>query len=64
MERGLAVVAVVLTGAYSFAVNLVGALRGAMGCPHGQNAFWNHVAAFGRGDEPGYPLAWWLICRL
>ncbi|HZE63019.1 MAG TPA: hypothetical protein VE056_04030, partial [Pyrinomonadaceae bacterium] len=60
-ERGLAAVAVVLTGAYSFAVNFVGALRGAMGCPHGQNAFWNHVAAFEQGEALVYPLAPWLI---
>jgi hypothetical protein len=63
-ERGLAAVAVVLTGAYSFAVNLVGALRGAMACPHGQNAFWNHVAAFAHDEAPSYPLALWLILPL
>jgi len=63
-ERGLAAVAVVLTGAYSFAVNLVGALRGAMACPHGQNAFWNHVAAFEQGEALVYPLAPWLIVPL
>jgi len=63
-ERGLAAIAVVLTGAYSFAVNLVGALRGAMGCPHGQNAFWNHVAAWGQGERLAYPLARGLLLPL
>jgi hypothetical protein len=63
-ERGLAAVVVVLTGAYSFAVNLMGALRGAMGCPHGQNAFWNHVATWGHGEKLSYPLASWLFLPL
>ncbi|HEX9544215.1 MAG TPA: hypothetical protein VF955_03460 [Pyrinomonadaceae bacterium] len=63
-ERGLAAVVVVLTGAYSFAVNLMGALRGAMNCPHGQNAFWNHVAAWGHGEKLAYPLAWELLLPL
>jgi hypothetical protein len=63
-ERVLAAVAVVLTGAYSFVINLVGALRGAMGCPHGENAFWNHVAAFGQGEKLAYPLAGWLLLPL
>lgn len=59
-ERRFAAIAVVLTGAFSFAVNSVGALRGAMGCPDGQNAFSNHIAALGRGAGPSYPLALWL----
>ncbi|MBA2705403.1 MAG: hypothetical protein H0U60_16310 [Blastocatellia bacterium] len=63
-ERRLAAVAVVLAGVYSFVVNLVGALRGAMGCLHGENAFWNHVAALGQGEKLAYPLAWWLLLPL
>jgi 4-amino-4-deoxy-L-arabinose transferase-like glycosyltransferase len=63
-ERRLAGVAVVLAGAVSFVVNLVGALRGAMSCPHGQNAFWNHVAAIQMGEGRSYPLALWLLLPL
>jgi hypothetical protein len=60
-ERRVAAVVVVLAGTVSFAVNLVGALRGAMSCPHGQNAFWDHVAAIQEGEGPSYPLAPWLL---
>lgn len=63
-ERRLAGVAVVLAGAVSFVVNLVGAVRGAMNCPHGQNAFWNQIAGIGQGEAPSYPLALWLILPL
>jgi hypothetical protein len=63
-DRRLAAVAVVLAGAVSFVVNLVGALRGAMSCPHGQNAFWNHIAAIQQGEGRSYPLAIWLILPL
>jgi hypothetical protein len=63
-ERRLAAAAVAVAGGAAFVVNLVGALRGAMSCPHGQNAFWNHVAAFGKGEGPAYPLALWLLLPL
>jgi hypothetical protein len=63
-ERRLAAIAVIFSGAFSFAVNLVGALRGAMSCPHGQNAFWNNVAGFSQGEELIYPLALWLLIPL
>jgi hypothetical protein len=63
-ERVLAALAVVLTGIYSFVVNLVGALRGAMGCPHGENAFWNHVTSLGAGEKLAYPLARSLLLPL
>ena len=63
-ERRLAGVAVVLAGAFSFVVNLVGALRGAMNCPHGQNAFWNNLAAIQQGGGRSYPLALWLLLPL
>lgn len=63
-ERVLGAVAVVLTGLYSFMINLVGALRGAMGCPHGENAFWNHIKALGQGENLAYPLASWLLLPL
>ena len=64
LERRLAGVAVVLVGGVSFVVNLVGALRGAMSCPHGENAFWNRVAAFGQDPGRAYPLALWLLLPL
>ncbi|MEP6568943.1 MAG: hypothetical protein ABJC10_04145 [Acidobacteriota bacterium] len=60
-ERRLAGVAVGLAGAVSFVVSLVGAVRGAMNCPHGQNAFWNQLARIGQGEARSYPLALWLI---
>jgi hypothetical protein len=56
-ERRLAGMAVILAGAVSFIVNLVGATGSAMNCPHGQNAFWNHVAAIQHGEGGSYPLA-------
>ena len=64
LERRIAGVAVGLAGTLSFVVNLVGALRGAMSCPHGQNAFWNHIAAILQGEGRSYPLAVWLLLPL
>jgi hypothetical protein len=63
-ERRLAAAAVVLAGAFSFVVNLVGALGGAMDCPHGQNAFWNNLAAIRQAGGRSYPLALWLLLPL
>jgi hypothetical protein len=63
-ERRLAGMAVILAGAFSFVVNLVGALGGAMGCPHGQNAFWNNLAAIRQAGGRSYPLALWLLLPL
>jgi hypothetical protein len=63
-ERRLAAVAVALAGGFSFVINLVGALRGAMNCPHGQNAFWNDFAAIQNGGGLVYPLAPWLLLPL
>ena len=63
-ERRLAAVVVFLAGTVSFVVNLVGALRGAMSCPHGENAFWNHVSSILRGEGRAYPLAPWLLAPL
>jgi peptidoglycan/LPS O-acetylase OafA/YrhL len=63
-ERRLAGVGVVLAGAFSFVVNLVGALGGAMDCPHGQNAFWNNLTAIRRAGGRSYPLAIWLLLPL
>ena len=63
-ERRLAAVAVVLAGAFSFVINLVGALRGAMNCPHGQNAFGMTSHAIQNGGKLVYPLALWLLLPL
>lgn len=63
-ERRLAGVGVILAGAFSFVVNLVGALGGAMDCPHGQNAFWNDLAAIRQAGGRSYPLAIWLLLPL
>lgn len=63
-ERRLAALAAILAGAFSFIINLVGALRGAMNCPHGQNAFWNDLAALQTGGKLVYPLALWLLLPL
>jgi 4-amino-4-deoxy-L-arabinose transferase-like glycosyltransferase len=63
-ERKLAALAVVATAAVSFVVNLVGALGGAMSCPHGQNAFWTQFVALRQGHTRSYPLAAWLILPL
>jgi hypothetical protein len=60
-ERRLAGLTVVLAGAFSFVVNLVGSLRGAMNCPHGENAFGNGLAAIQYGAGLSYPLAMWLL---
>lgn len=63
-ERQLAGVVIVLVGALSFVINLVGALQGAMCCPDGSNVFLNHVAAIRRGELRSYPLALWLLVPL
>jgi hypothetical protein len=63
-ERRVAGVAVLLAGAFSFVVNLVGALGGAMNCPHGQNAFWNDLAAIRQAGGRSHPLAVWLLLPL
>jgi hypothetical protein len=63
-ERRLAALAVGLVGAFSFVINLVGALRGAMNCPHGQNAFGNDLAAIQTGGKLVYPLTLWLLLPL
>jgi len=60
-ERTAARLVIVIAGAISFFINLVGALGGAMNCPHGENAFRIDLAMLSRGEGPAYPLAKWLI---
>ena len=63
-ERRLAGVIVLLLGVVSFAINLLGAVQGAMCCPDGRNALRNQLARLGRGDVPYFPLAPWLLAPL
>ncbi|MBC7930382.1 MAG: hypothetical protein H7Z38_07405 [Rubrivivax sp.] len=63
-ERWLAGLVVVLVGAVSFVVNLVGAVAGAMCCPDGRSAFSNQLASLGSGDPRSFPLAPWLLVPL
>ena len=60
-ERRLAGVIVLLLGVVSFAINLVGAVQGAMCCPDGRNALRNQLALLARGDVHYFPLAPWLL---
>jgi 4-amino-4-deoxy-L-arabinose transferase-like glycosyltransferase len=63
-ERQLAGIIVMIVGAVSFVINVVGALQGAMCCPDGTNAFLNHVSAIRHGELRSYPLAPWLLIPL
>src|ERR1700686_671648 len=63
-ERRLASVVVVAAISFSFAVNLVGAVQGAMCCPDGGNAFRNQLASLAHRDLPSFPLALWLLAPL
>jgi hypothetical protein len=64
LERRLAAVIVLMLGVLSFAINLVGAVQGAMCCPDGRNALRNQLAQLGRGDVHYFPLARWLLAPL
>ena len=63
-EQTLASVLVLLTVAVSFVVNLIGALGGAMNCPHGENALKNRALELQAGEMPSYPLGRWLLLPL
>ncbi|MDQ1707028.1 MAG: hypothetical protein QOJ88_239 [Pyrinomonadaceae bacterium] len=62
-QRRIAGLSLGLAGAVSFSVNLVGALRGAMNCPHGSNAFWQRLESL-QFTNLAYPLAPWLLLPL
>ncbi len=64
VERRVAGVIVLVSGVVSFAINLVGALSGAMCCPDGSNALRNQLTRLAGGDVPHFPLAPWLIAPL
>jgi hypothetical protein len=55
----IAMIAVV--GLLSFAVNMAGALQGAMYCNLTRHAFWPHLSALMRGETGTFPLLPWLI---
>ena len=63
-ERRIAGAVVLLVTLLSFAVNLVGALQGAMCCPDGGNALRNQLASFVHRDFHSFPLAPWLLAPL
>jgi MFS family permease len=63
-ERRLASVIVLLLGVVSFAVNLLGAVQGAMCCPDGRNAARDQMARLAQGDVNYFPLAPWLLVPL
>ena len=57
----MAGVIVLLLGVVSFAINLTGAVSGAMCCPDGSNALRNQLTRLAQGEGPHFPLAPWLI---
>lgn len=63
-ERKAAKLMIVFVGSGSFLVNGVGAFRGAMNCPHGEQAFWKRLVGLQTGEALRYPLAVWLIIPL
>ena len=63
-ERRLAGVVVLVVGAISFVINLVGALQGAMCCSDGSNVFLTQLGAIRRGELGSHPLALWLLLPL
>ncbi len=56
-----AIAAVVLLGAYSVAVNLIGAVQGAMYCDANKFAFTEYLRAIARGQVRSFPLLPWLL---
>ncbi len=63
-EKRIAAVVVVLITAFSFLVNLVGAVSGAMCCPDGGNALRNQLVSLIHRDFHSFPLAPWLLVPL
>lgn len=63
-ERRCAGLLVLLVGLWSFGINLVGAVLGAMNCPDGRNALRDQLGRFGRGEIGHYPFALWLLAPL
>jgi 4-amino-4-deoxy-L-arabinose transferase-like glycosyltransferase len=64
VERRIAGLLVLLVGLLSFAINLVGAIQGAMNCPDGRNALRDQLGRLVRGELNYFPLAPWLVIPL
>ena len=62
--RTLAIGALAVLGGFSVAVNLVGAIGGAMYCQIQVYAFPRYIARFVEGKVPDFPLAGWLVLPL
>jgi hypothetical protein len=60
-ERRIAGAVVLLVTLFSFGVNVVGAVSGAMCCPDGGNAFRNQLTSLMHRDFHSFPLAPWLL---
>jgi hypothetical protein len=60
-ERRAASAFVVLVALFSFFVNLVGAVQGAMCCPDGSDALRNQLASLAHRNFHSFPLAPWLL---
>jgi hypothetical protein len=63
-ERRWAGWLLLLVSFWSFLINLVGALQGAMNCPDGGNAMSNQLRALIHGEMRSFPLARWLLVPL
>jgi hypothetical protein len=59
--RAAALATLVIAGLYSIAVNLVGAMHGAMYCSLDRFAVWPYWSAIANGRERSFPLLPWLI---
>jgi len=60
-ERRLAGIIVLLLAVVSFAINLLGAVQGAMCCPDGRSALHDQLAQLAQGNVHYMPLALWLL---
>jgi hypothetical protein len=59
--RRIWIVLIALAGLFSFAINVVGAVHGAMYCDLARHAFWPHLAGLRRGEWAAFPLFPWLF---
>jgi 4-amino-4-deoxy-L-arabinose transferase-like glycosyltransferase len=64
VERRFAGLLVLLVTLLSFAINLIGAVQGAMNCPDGRNALRDQLTRLARGEMNYFPLAPWLLAPL
>lgn len=64
LERHLAGAIVLLVAVVSVAINLLGAIQGAMCCPDGRNALRDQLTLLAHGGGHSFPLAPWLLAPL